>query len=88
MKALIIYCHPCKESYTYEILIQLKKALKKESIKFETSDLYEIGFQSEMTEQEYMREGLLNLNLPIPQDVKQEQEKVENADYVIFLHPV
>ncbi len=88
MNVLIIYCHPSKESYTHQILKQLKEVLKNESIKFEISDLYEMDFQSEMTEQEYMREGLLNFNLPISQDVKQEQGKIENADCIIFLYPV
>lgn len=88
MNVLIIYCHPSKESYTYEILKQLKSILKKENIKFEISDLYEMDFQSEMNEQEYMREGLLNFNLPISQDVKQEQEKIENTDCIVFLYPV
>jgi len=72
MTTLIIYCHPSKESYTYQILNQLERILKNENIKFEISDLYEMNFQSEITEQEYMREGLLNFNLPIPRDVKQD----------------
>ncbi|AXT63363.1 flavodoxin family protein [Aquimarina sp. AD10] len=88
MNVLIIYCHPSKKSYTHQILQQLKKVLKNESIKFEISDLYEMNFQTEMTEQEYMREGLLNLDLPIPEDVQKEQEKIENADCIIFLYPV
>jgi len=88
MDVLIIYCHPSKESYTYQILVQLKETLKKESIKFQISDLYEMDFQTEMTEQEYMREGLLNLDLPISADVQKEQEKIEKADCIIFLYPV
>jgi len=88
MNVLIIYCHPSKESYTYQILKQLKETLKNESIKFEVSDLYEMDFQAEMTEQEYMREGLLNLDIPISPDVQKEQEKIENADCIIFLYPV
>lgn len=88
MNVLIIYCHPSKESYTYQILILLKSALLKENIKFEISDLYEMDFQSDMTEQEYLRESLLYPNLPIFQDVKQEQQKINNATCIIFLYPV
>lgn len=88
MNALIIYSHPSKESYTYQILGQLKKVLKKENINFQISDLYDMDFQAEMTEEEYMREGLLNLDLPISKDVQKEQEKIENADCIIFLYPV
>jgi len=61
MNTLIVYCHPSKESYTYQILSQLKKVLKNDNISFEISDLYEMEFQSDMTIQEYKREGLLNL---------------------------
>lgn len=88
MDVLIIYCHPSKESYTYQILEELKETLNKESIKFQISDLYEMDFQTEMTEQEYTREGLLNLDLPISIDVQKEQKKIENADCIIFLYPV
>ena len=88
MNVLIIYCHPSRDSYTYQILKQLQETLRNESIKFEVSDLYEMDFRTEMTEQEYMREGLLNLNLPIAPDVQKEQEKIENADCIIFLYPV
>lgn len=41
-----------------------------------------------MTKQEYIREELLNLDLPILQDVQKEQEKIESADSIIFLYPV
>ncbi|WP_438426426.1 NAD(P)H-dependent oxidoreductase [Aquimarina macrocephali] len=88
MNVVIIYCHPSKESYTYKILRQLKKVLRNENIKFQISDLYDMDFQAEMTEQEYMREGLLNLDLPISTDVQKEQKKIENADCIIFLYPV
>lgn len=88
MNVLIIYCHPSKASYTYQILEQLKEALKIENIKFQISDLYEMNFQTEMSEQEYLREGLLNFDLPISADVQKEHKKIENADCIIFLYPV
>jgi len=88
MKVLIIYCHPSKESYTYQILEQLKESLINESIEFQISDLYQMNFQTDMTEKEYMREGLLNLDLSISTDVQKEQKKIENADCIIFLYPV
>jgi NAD(P)H dehydrogenase (quinone) len=88
MKVLIIYCHPSKESYTFQILKQLKESLKNESIEFQISDLYQMDFQTDMTEKEYMREGLLNLDLSISKDIQKEQEKIESADCIIFLYPV
>jgi len=88
MEVLIIYCHPSQKSYTYQVLNQLKETLKKEKINFQVSDLYKIDFQSDMTEQEYMREGLLDFNKSISIDVLKEQEKIEKADCIIFLYPV
>ena len=88
MNVLIIYCHPSKESYTYKIFRQLKKVLKNENIEFQISDLYDMDFRAEMTEQEYKREGLLKFDLPISTDVQNEQKKIENADCIIFLYPV
>ncbi|CAL2083420.1 NAD(P)H dehydrogenase [Tenacibaculum sp. 190524A02b] len=88
MKTLIIYAHPSKQSYTYEVLIQLKSNLIKEQIDFEVSDLYASNFQTDMTEEEYQREGFVNFDLPIPNDVLKEQQKIKEADCLIFLYPV
>jgi len=88
MNVLIIYCHPSRESYTYQILDQLKSTLKKENIEFKVSDLYEMNFQSDMTGEEYQREGLLCLDIPISPDVLEEHKKINQADCIIFLYPV
>lgn len=88
MSVLIIYCHPSKKSYTYEVLQLLKSCLQKKQIDFQISDLYAMNFQSDMTESEYQREGFANLDIPIPEDVKKEHQKIECADCVIFLYPV
>lgn len=88
MKIQIIYCHPSQKSYTYEILEQVKSTLVKEGLEFEVSDLYAMNFQADMSEEEYEREGLVNLDLSIPDDVKEEHQKIEAADCIIFIYPV
>ncbi|GAA4272975.1 NAD(P)H-dependent oxidoreductase [Aquimarina gracilis] len=88
MKIQIIYCHPSKKSYTFEILEQLKSNLNAEKLEYEISDLYAMNFKTDMTEQEYEREGFANIDLPIPNDVKEEHSKIEKADCIIFLYPV
>lgn len=88
MKIQIIYCHPSQKSYTYEILRQVKSKLKKEGLEFEVTDLYAMNFQTDMSEEEYAREGLGNLDLPIPNDVKEEHRKIEKSDCIIFIYPV
>ena len=62
--------------------------MTEENIKYKISDLYKMNFQSDMTENEYMRERLLNLDIPISEDVYEEQKKIENTDCIIFLYPV
>lgn len=88
MNILIVYSHPSKKSYTFQVLEQLKSAIAKQNWNFEVSDLYASNFQSDMSEEEYEREGFVKLNLPIPKDVLAEQQKIEKADCIIFLYPV
>jgi NAD(P)H dehydrogenase (quinone) len=88
MNILIIYCHPSKKSYSYQILQQLKSVLEKDKWNIEISDLYAMNFQSDMTEQEYEREGFSKTELPISKDVLIEHKKIEKADCIIFLYPV
>jgi len=47
-----------------------------------------MNFKTDMTEEEYEREGFVNTELPIPNDVEDEQKKIEKADCLIFLYPV
>ena len=88
MKIQIIYCHPSQKSYTHEILEQLKSSLLKENLKFEVSDLYAMNFQTDMSENEYDREGFVNLDLPIPNDIKEEHQKLKKASCIVFVYPV
>jgi len=88
MKIQIIYCHPSKKSYAFEILEQLKSNLEKEELEYEISDLYSMNFKTDMTEEEYEREGLANIDLPIPNDAKEEHKKLKKADCLIFVYPV
>lgn len=88
MNILIVYAHPSKKSYTFQVLQRLILALANENWNVEVSDLYASNFLSDMSEEEYEREGFAKTELPIPSDVLAEQEKIENADCIIFLYPV
>lgn len=54
----------------------------------EVSDLYEMGFSADMTEEEYEREGYANMELPLPNDVLEEHKKIAKADCIVFLYPL
>jgi NAD(P)H dehydrogenase (quinone) len=88
MKVLIVYCHPYEKSYTREILEQLKSVLLQQQCSVEVSDLYAMNFQSDMTANEFEREGFSKTELPVPQDVATEHKKLQHADSVVFLYPV
>lgn len=88
MNILIIYAHPSKFSFTYSVLLELKRSLLINEHKVVISDLYKNEFSSDLSELEYNREGLGLTNLPLAQDVISEQTKLEKADVVIFLYPV
>ncbi|SNR58097.1 NAD(P)H-dependent oxidoreductase [Flavobacterium sp. ov086] len=88
MNILIVYSHPSKKSYTFQVLERLKSILGKQNWNIEVSDLYQMNFQSDMSEEEYEREGFAKTDLPISKDVLAEQEKIEKADSIIFLYPV
>jgi NAD(P)H dehydrogenase (quinone) len=88
MNILIIYSHPSEKSYTFEILETLKKTLTNQNWNVEISDLYAMNFQSDMTSQEYEREGFTRTDLPISKDILAEHKKIEMADCIIFLYPV
>lgn len=88
MNVFIVYAHPSTKSFTYQVLEQLMEGLKVEKHHVEVSDLYQMNFQSDMTSEEYEREGYANFDLPLSLDVKLEHQKIEKADCVIFLYPL
>jgi NAD(P)H dehydrogenase (quinone) len=88
MNILIVYSHPSEKSYTFQILQKLKEEINKQNWNLQISDLYAMNFQSDMSAEEYEREGFAKTNLPISADVLAEQDKIEKADCIIFLYPV
>ena len=88
MNILIIYSHPSKKSYTFQILEQLKLELATQHWSVEVSDLYAMDFQTDMTEMEYEREGFARTELTLSLDILTEHKKIEKADCIIFIYPV
>ena len=88
MNILIVYSHPSEDSYTFRIFKRLKEMLENQNWDVQVSDLYADHFNCILTAEEYLREGMKNPELPIPEDVLDEQKKIERADCVIFIYPV
>lgn len=87
MNVLIVYCHPSKNSFTHIVKESFIKGLEKAGHHYQISDLYAQGFHPVMTEDEYLREGFYDLQRPVAEDVRKEQEKINASDVVVFIYP-
>ena len=75
MKVFVVYAHPSEKSFTYRVRERFISGLEEAGHSYEISDLYEMNFKTDLTEEEYLREGFYRKDLPVPEDVKIEQEK-------------
>ena len=57
------------------------------NISYTITDLYGSNFNSDITEEEYLRENN-NIPCPLAEDVLLEQERINNADVLIFIFPL
>jgi len=88
MKVFIVYCHPCEDSLTREVRDSFIAGLESAGHSYILSDLYAMNFNGDLSEQEYLREGFYRLDLPLPDDVRAEQDKVNASDAIVFIYPV
>lgn len=86
MNVLVVYCHPGRKSFTRQILESLVDGLKSANHTVVISDLYANGFQTDMSEAEYARE--VGAGGEVAEDVVREQEKIEQAECMIFVYPL
>lgn len=83
---LIIYSHPNKTiSHNGKILKNVIDTLDSQNKEYEVLDLYEMSFDAYFRDIEYKR--MRNRERDIEEDVKVMQEKVTNADTLIFIYP-
>ena len=88
MHVYVIFAHPSKQSFTWEVLVAFTRGLQDAGHSFEIGDLYEMGFQSDMDVVQYAREMGPDPNAPVPEDVRLEQAKIERADARALVYPV
>lgn len=88
MKVLVVYCHPSKTSFTYRVCENYVKGLQDAGHEITMSDLYEMDFKTDLSEEEYLRETYYRAELPVAEDVKAEQEKIQSVDAIAFIYPV
>ena len=88
MKVFIVYCHPSEDSLTREVRDSFIAGLESAGHSYTLSDLYAMNFTSDMSGDEYLREANYRREIPLPEDVRVEQEKVNASDAIAFIYPV
>ena len=88
MKVFIVYCHPSKDSFTHEVYKSFERGLTEAGHEILVSDLYEMDFKTDMSEEEYLRETYYKAEEPKEKDVLMEQEKIQRSDAIVFIYPV
>ena len=88
MQVFIVYCHPSNDSFTREVRDSFIAGLESAGHSYILSDLYAMNFISDMSEDEYKREAFYRRELPLPEDVKAEHEKINASDAIAFIYPV
>jgi NAD(P)H dehydrogenase (quinone) len=84
MKFLIVYAHPESKGFSSAFLEQAQKILKEKSQDFEVLDLYKIGYDPVLKLDELYTAGNKNVSL----QNQNFQQKIKNADRLIFIYPV
>ena len=69
MHAYVVYAHPSKSSFTYEVLNSFLNGVKESGNTFEIGNLYEMNFECKLDLDQYMREVSRMTSTPVPGDV-------------------
>ncbi len=88
MKAFIVYCHPSEDSLTRILRDEFIKGIVDSGNEYVLSDLYKMGFKTDMTEEEYLRDAYYRDMPDVADDVVAEQEKINSSDAIVFIYPV
>ena len=84
MKILIVYSHPNPASFNYAIKEASEKELEQLGHDVKVRDLYQLGFNPVLSGGDF--EGIHSGNTLT--EIKEEQDYVDWADALIFIHPV
>lgn len=88
MKVFVVYCHPSEDSFTRHVRDSFLKGITDSGHEYELSDLYRMGFRTDMSEEEYLRDSNYTTSPQLADDVLAEQSKINAADAIAFIYPV
>ena len=83
MKVLIVYAHPSPQSFNHAILESFTKGLGEAGHTYEVVDLYAINFNPCLSGEDFA----MFMEGKTPDDIRAQQEKVSQADGIVFIHP-
>lgn len=88
MRVFVVYCHPSNHSFTHRVYENFIEGLKAAEHEVILSDLYRMEFRTDISEEEYLRETFYQAGASVAEDVRVEQEKIQNSDGIAFIYPV
>ena len=88
MRVFIVYCHPSEDSFTKNMCDAFIRGITDSGNEYIISDLYKMGFQTDMTEDEYLRDANYRDTPEVADDVLDEQNKINSSDAIVFIYPV
>ncbi len=88
MRVFIVYCHPSEDSFTKNMCDAFIRGITDSGNEYIISDLYKMGFQTDMTEEEYLRDANYRDTPEVADDVLDEQNKINSSDAIVFIYPV
>ncbi|MBW2369158.1 MAG: NAD(P)H-dependent oxidoreductase, partial [Deltaproteobacteria bacterium] len=83
MKVLIVYAHPNPESFNHAVLEAFLEGLSEAGHTSDVIDLYEMNFDPCLSLDDFVK----LFSGSSSDDVLSHQERVNNADAVVFIHP-
>lgn len=88
MKVFVVYCHPSENSFTKNMCDAFLRGVTDSGNEFILSDLYKMGFTTDISEEEYLRDANYRDTPEVAEDVRAEQEKINSSDAIAFIYPV
>lgn len=91
MKALIVYAHPRRESFSYALLNTVENQLKANGHEVVVRDLYQINFNPILQGRDaiHIEDGkFVRESASYPADVLVEQQYILESDLLIYIFPI
>lgn len=88
MKVFVVYCHPSENSFTKSMCDAFLRGVTDSGNEYILSDLYKMGFTTDISEEEYLRDANYRDTPEVAEDVRAEQEKINSSDAIAFIYPV